>query len=79
MSANNEIQKVVLQYVSKQFDSSCSENDLEKSFDDFKAHQLDKIEIIMRLEDEFNIQISDEELDQVCFVKDIVTLVTSKQ
>lgn len=80
MSVNNNVSEKVLFFVAKQFEVECSDKDLSKDLDnDFNAHTLDKIEIVMRLEDEFNIQITDEELENIKLVQDIVDIVSSKQ
>ncbi len=43
-----------------------------KLIDDLKADSLDIVELIMDLEQEFNIEIPDEELPKVQAVSDIV-------
>lgn len=43
--------------------------------DDLGADSLDAIELIMACEDEFHIEISDEQLDRVRTVADIVRLI----
>jgi len=43
-----------------------------KIIDDLNADSLDAIEIIMSIEDEFNIEIPDEEVDKMKTVEDIV-------
>ena len=47
--------------------------------DDLGADSLDRVEIIMALEDEFSVHISDEEADTLETVGDIVELVTDKK
>lgn len=82
MSVNNQnldIVTKVLNLVSRQFDLNCNINDIEKKFDDFKADYLDKIEIVMHLEDEFGIQITDDEVDQVTSINDLIQVVVGKK
>ena len=45
---------------------------METSFDELDAHSLDVVEVIMALEDEFNIQIPDEAAEKI---KDIGAVV----
>ena len=54
--------------------SVCDEEDikLETEIDDLKLDSLDKIELLMALEDEFNVEISDEKAELVKTVADIV-------
>ena len=47
--------------------------------DDLDADSVDLMEFILTLEDEFNIEISDEEIDQLQSVGDVVEVVKSKE
>ena len=46
--------------------------------DDLGADSLDQVELIMALEDEFDIEIPDEEAEKLKKVQDVVDYVTSK-
>lgn len=50
----------------------------EKSLfiDDFKADSLDQVELIMAFEDEFDLDISDDEAEKVKTVADCVDLIS---
>jgi acyl carrier protein len=48
-----------------------------KIADDLGADSLDMIELVMSLEEEFDIEISDEEAEKVETVKDAVALIDS--
>ena len=54
--------------------SVCDEEDikLETKIEDLKLSSLDKIELLMALEEEFNVEISDEKAELVKTVADIV-------
>ena len=54
--------------------SVCDEEDikLETEIDDLKLDSLDKIELLMALEEEFDVEISDEKAELVKTVADIV-------
>ncbi len=52
---------------------------LEKSFvDDLGADSLDVVELIMGLEDEFGLEISDDEAEKIVTVEDAVKFIDSK-
>jgi len=56
-----------------------SEVKLESSFkDDLGADSLDVVELVMELEDEFDMEISDEEAEKIATVNDAVTYIQSK-
>lgn len=46
--------------------------------DDLDADSVDLIEFILTLEDEFSIEISDEEIDQLQSVGDVVKIIQGK-
>mgnify|MGYP002717491986 FL=1 len=46
--------------------------------DDLDADSVDLMEFILTLEDEFNIEISDEEIDQFQSVGDVVKIIQGK-
>ncbi|AYC29212.1 acyl carrier protein [Paenisporosarcina cavernae] len=57
-----------------------SEVKLEASFrDDLGADSLDVVELVMELEDEFDMEISDEDAEKIATVGDAVTYIESKQ
>ena len=47
--------------------------------DDLDADSVDLMEFILTLEDEFNIEISDEEIDQLQSVGDVVKIIQGKK
>ena len=55
-----------------------SEVKLEASFkEDLGADSLDVVELVMQLEDEFEMEISDEEAEKIATVGDAVTYIES--
>ena len=65
----NEVRDII----AKQLDIDANTITMEsKLIDDLKADSLDIVELIMDLEQEFNIEIPDEELPKVQTVADIV-------
>lgn len=57
-----------------------SEITLEATFkDDLGADSLDVVELVMELEDEFDLEISDEEAEKISTVADVVNYIESQQ
>lgn len=53
---------------------------LEASFkEDLGADSLDVVELVMELEDEFGIEISDEDAEKVTTVGEVVTYIQARQ
>lgn len=62
--------------IAEQLDVEESEITLESSFqEDLDADSLDVVELIMAIEDEFDIEISDEEAEKIATVKDAVNYI----
>jgi len=56
-----------------------SEITLEASFkDDLGADSLDVVELVMELEDEFDMEISDDDAEKIATVGDAVTYIQAK-
>ena len=56
-----------------------SEVKLEASFrDDLGADSLDVVELVMELEDEFDMEISDEDAEKIATVGDAISYIESK-
>jgi acyl carrier protein len=47
--------------------------------EDLGADSLDVVELVMELEDEFDIEISDEEVDKITTVGDVVKYIESRE
>ncbi|MDZ7799245.1 MAG: acyl carrier protein [Trueperaceae bacterium] len=66
--------------VADKLDADPSDVTEEASFvDDLGADSLDVVELIMGLEDEFDIEISDEEAEGIRTVGDAINFISSKQ
>jgi len=69
-----EIEEKVVQIVSKQMSVDKGEVSRKTSFvDDLNADSLDTVELVMELEDEFDLTIPDEEAEKIVSVGDAVS------
>lgn len=70
------IQERVIKIICEQLDVEEKDVTLESSFvEDLGADSLDQVELIMAMEEEFGISISDEEAQKIVTVKDAVEYV----
>jgi len=46
--------------------------------DDFSVDSLDKVELIMAIEDEFKISITDNQVEKIKIIQDLIDLVPEK-
>ena len=73
------IEEKVIGIVSDQLDSPKDEISRPSSFvDDLKADSLDIVELVMALEDEFDIKIPDEDYDKIATVGDVIEYIEFK-
>ncbi len=71
-----DIETKVRAKISEQLGVSAEEVTPEASFiEDLGADSLDIVELVMALEEEFNIEISDEDAEKIRTVKDVVTYI----
>lgn len=76
MSIDEKIKKIICEQL------EVSEEDVvpEASFvDDLGADSLDQVELIMAMEEEFGISISDEEAEKIATVKDAIDYIQQHQ
>ena len=68
----------IIQLIADQLNIKPEDIKLENEFiKDLKADSLDVVELIMNLEDHFNLQIPDEEAEKLVTVKDVIDYVAS--
>ena len=77
MDTLKTLQRLVFDKVGRSLES-IDDIQPEKSFDELGADSLDKVEIVMDIEDEFLIAISDEEAEAVKTISDAMTLISAK-
>jgi len=74
-----DVQQRIIELISEQLEKDISEISPEMSFaDDLGADSLDLVELIMTVEEEFNIEIPDEEAEKIKLVKDAINYVKSR-
>jgi acyl carrier protein len=67
------VEKKVKEIVAEQLGRDANEVTNEASFiDDLGADSLDIVELVMAMEDEFGIEIPDEEAEKIKTVKDVI-------
>ena len=70
----------VKEIIVNQLDVDESQVTMEASFsDDLDADSLDVVELVMELEDEFDMEIADEEAEKIVTVGDAVEYINSVQ
>lgn len=76
MSQDQEILSKVKEMVASQLGKSEDEITMESSFiEDLGADSLDLVELIMSMEDEFGLEISDEDAEKIVTVKDAINFI----
>ena len=74
MSVEDRVQKIVCE----QLGVSAEEVKLEASFiDDLGADSLDTVELVMALEEEFDLEIADEDAEKISTVNEAVDYINS--
>jgi acyl carrier protein len=73
------VEERVIEIISDQLGLDKDEIQLEASFiDDLGADSLDIVEMIMTIEDDFDIEISDEDAEKIVSVQDAITYINDK-
>jgi acyl carrier protein len=74
MSVEDKVKKIIAEKLSVEMDEVVA----DASFvDDLGADSLDLVELIMSMEEEFDIDISDEDAEQIATVKDAIAYINS--
>lgn len=72
MSVDERVKKIVME----QLEKSEEEISNESSFvDDLGADSLDTVELVMALEEEFEIEIPDEEAEKIATIQDAINFI----
>ena len=76
MSIEERVRKIVCEQLGK----SDEEVNNDSSFvDDLGADSLDTVELVMALEEEFDLEIADEEAEQISTVQEAVNYINSNR
>ncbi len=68
----------VKEIIAEQLDVDTDEITAESTFEEMDADSLDLVELVMAFEEEFNIEITDDEIEKIKSVGDVVKFVTSR-
>ncbi len=75
MAVFDKVKQIIINELKVDADKITPDTNLK---DDLGADSLDAVEIVMALEDEFNISIPDEEIQNISTVKKLVEYIESK-
>jgi len=74
-----DVQQRIIELIAEQLERDVSEISPEMSFaDDLGADSLDLVELIMNVEEEFDVEVPDEDAEKIKYVKDAIEYVKSK-
>jgi len=75
-----DVQQRIIQLIAEQLEKDPSEIKPEMSFaDDLGADSLDLVELIMTVEEEFNIEIPDEDAEKITTVQQAVDYISERR
>lgn len=74
MSIQDKVKKIVAEQLEVDIDSL----KVETTFEEIDADSLDIVELVMALEEEFDLEISDQEIEKIKSVGDIISYIESK-
>lgn len=73
------VEEQIIEIISEQLGLDKDDIQLEASFiDDLGADSLDIVEMIMTIEDDFDIEIPDEDAEKIVVVQDAITYINDK-
>ena len=73
------LEEKVIDIIVEQLDITREECVLEASFiDDLGADSLDLVELVMEMEENFGIEISDDELEKIVTIQDVIDFLRNK-
>ncbi len=80
MATVEEIQEKVKKIIAEKLSVDLSQVKPEASFvDDLGADSLDLVELIMSMEEEFNVEISDEDAEKIVTVQDAMDYIARRK
>ena len=73
MSVEERVKNIVVD----QLEVSIDKLTMETTFEDIDADSLDIVELVMALEEEFDLEISDQEIENIKTIGDVVKYIES--
>ncbi len=78
--SDKSIEERVKEIIVDQLGVSADQVTMEAKFvEDLGADSLDTVELVMALEEEFDVEVPDDEAEKLQAVKDVVTFIEGKQ
>ncbi len=74
MSIQDKVKKIV----AEQLEVDIEKLTVETTFEEIDADSLDIVELVMALEEEFDLEISDQEIENIKSVGDVIRYIESK-
>lgn len=74
MSAESKVKQIIVD----QLEVGIEKLKMDTTFEDIDADSLDIVELVMALEEEFDLEISDQEIENIKTVGDVVRYIESK-
>jgi len=74
VSVENKVKDII----ADQLEVAVDKLSMETTFEDIDADSLDIVELVMALEEEFDLEISDQEIENINTVGDVVKYIESK-
>ncbi|WP_236785256.1 acyl carrier protein [Anaerococcus ihuae] len=72
------IRDELIELVKENLDINVDEIDFEKEISEYDIDSIDMLDFIMAIEDKYDIEFSDDELDEIEKFSDVVSLIESK-
>ena len=72
------IRDELIELVKENLDIDVEEVDFDKAIPDYDIDSIDMLDFIMAIEDKYDIEFSDDELDEIEKFSDVVSLIESK-
>ncbi len=73
---DNNVEKKVIDIISRELGVNAEDIKMDSTFiEDLGADSLDIVELVMKFEDEFNLQIPDEEAEKIQTVQDAINYI----
>jgi acyl carrier protein len=74
VSAESKVKQIIVD----QLEVGIEKLNMDTTFEDIDADSLDIVELVMALEEEFDLEISDQEIENIKTVGDVVRYIESK-